>query len=157
MTEYNINHILSTEKIENQFYINDSFVKFFIHWATDILGKSGFNTSLYHLYYATIDIVGYPPHQGNFKPTMLVLKYVESEPEYGDEDFDILEYIESRVEEMIVAVPDQKNLVINNPTYLEENYLSGHMMPKIGFEIFRDEDKRGYNSLAIRKKWEGLS
>lgn len=36
MTEYNINHILSTEKIENHFYVDDDFAKFFIHWATDI-------------------------------------------------------------------------------------------------------------------------
>ncbi|QEH41198.1 hypothetical protein [Chitinophaga sp. XS-30] len=156
MTEYNINHILSTEKIENHFYDDDGFVKFFIHWVTGILEKDGFSTSLYHLYYTTIDILGYPPHQGKFKPIMLILKYIEAEPNYDDENFDILEYIEDKVQERAMAVPSHKEFVINNPTYLEENYVSGLMMPKIGFEIFRNEDKRGYNSLAIRKKWEGL-
>ena len=87
---------------------------------------------------------------------MLFLKYVEPEPDYDDEDFDILEYIEGRVQEKRVAVPDYKEFVINNPTYLEENYVSGYMMPKISFEIFRNEDKRSYSGLAIRKKWEGL-
>ncbi|SFN21897.1 hypothetical protein SAMN05428949_1982 [Chitinophaga sp. YR627] len=156
MIEYSINHILSTEKIKNHFYADDEFVKFFIHWATDILKEGGFDTPLYHLYYATIDVIGYPPHQGKFKPKMLVLKYVEPEPDYDDEDFDILEYIEGRVQEKRVAVPDYKEFVINNPTYLEENYVSGYMMPKISFEIFRKEDIRSYSGLAVRKKWEGL-
>lgn len=155
MTEYNVNHILSNEKILNHFYADDEFVKFFIHWVSDILHKDNFDTSLYHLYYATIELVGYPPHQNKLKPKMLILKYVEEEPD-DDEEEDLLSYIEERVQERLFAVPDYNEFVISNPFYLEEYYISGHMMAKLGFEIFRDEAKRGYSSLALRRKSEVL-
>jgi hypothetical protein len=164
MKEYNINHIFSTEKIKNHFYAEDEFVKYFIHWTTDILENDGaefgldFDIPLYHLYYSTIDLVGFAPHLGKFIPKILILKYVENEPDYeeDEDDFHVLDFLEENMEEKLVAVPHFKEFAINNPLIIDDVFIGGHMMFKVSFEIFCDPQKKGYHSLALRRKWDGL-
>jgi len=155
MREFNVNYIFSKEKIEDHFFSDDEFAKFFIYWVSDILKKDGFDISLYFLYHATIELVGYLPYEDKFKPNMLILKYIEKEPDYEDDELDLLDYIHDKVQERLVAVPSFKEFAITNPFYLENYYDGAFPMAKIGFEIFHDMEKQGYKSLSVRRKWEG--